>query len=160
MPYDPNVYLQQPSNYLYPPHDAMSQVQMQAHQYPYIPVTNPYANAYSPPHPQSEMFYQQQMPPHIAPVQTFTQRRARAGTMGNIDVPINLQRQAQMLNPGLRNAPAYPWQAMDPQNPANGAYLGTGQGSGNNRRGSIQPPREDQQRRDTQAPYFSRWGHQ
>lgn len=88
--------------------------------------------------------------------QNFNQRRARAGTMGNIELPVNLQRQAQMINPSLRNSPSYgTWQqSMDP---ASQNYMGPGQGSGDNRRGSIHAPNNnDQQRRESQA-YFSRW---
>ena len=158
-PYAQNPYLQaQP--YAYQQSMQMPpSVNLQPQSYPYMHANNPYAHAYSPTQPQGEMYYtNQQMPAQLPPTQSFNQRRARAGTMGNIDVPLNLQRQAQMINPGVRGSPGYGWQAgMDPQIGHNGAYMGPGQGSGNNRRGSIQPPREDQQRRDSQA-YFSRWG--
>ncbi|CCG81774.1 putative Protein kinase Yak1 [Taphrina deformans PYCC 5710] len=88
--------------------------------------------------------------------QNFNQRRARAGTMGHIDMPVNLQRQTHMLNPALRSSPNYgSWQhSMDP---ASQNYMGPGQGSGDNRRGSIQAPNNESQIRDSQA-YFSRWG--
>lgn len=93
---------------------------------------------------------------------TFQHRRARAGTMGNIDVPVNFARHAQQLNPTLRHSPFYAGggagvggaglgsgggyqSAADAQAAlqAQGAtaYLGTGQGSGDVRRASIhQPP--------------------
>lgn len=167
-PYEQNPYLQpqQHQPFIYPQQNvpiSPGSAQMHAQAaFGYMPTSNPYAQAYSPTQ-QADLYYQAQaqMQPHIPPVQTFNQRRARAGTMGNIDVPINLQRQAQMINPGVRGSPGYGWQAgMEPQIGNNGAYMGPGQGSGNNRRGSIQAPREDQQRRESQAPYFSRWGGQ
>lgn len=154
--------------------------------------SNPYANAYSPNHTSAGMYYPSQQSPQMqmqlqaqqqaqiqaqvqmqaqaqaqmqaqAQTQSFGQRRARAGTMGNIDAPINLQRQAQMLNPSIRNSPNYgQWQQQQQQHgadPASQNYMGPGQGSGNNRRGSIQAPNNDQQRRESQA-YFARWQQQ
>ncbi|ORY80046.1 kinase-like domain-containing protein [Protomyces lactucae-debilis] len=89
--------------------------------------------------------------------QTFGQRRARAGTMGNIEVPVNLQRQAQMMNPQVLGNANYGWQgAMQVAQPNN--YMGQGQGSGDNRRGSIHQPMDGERRMDDpNLNYLERW---
>lgn len=194
-PYEVNPYLQPVQAYQYGqqamPPSSMPVSQHSSPIYGGYPVSssNPYANAYSPSHSSSGMYYpaqqaaqaqmqmqaQQQAQTQAqvqmqaqaqaqmqaqAQAQSFGQRRARAGTMGNIDAPINLQRQAQMLNPSIRNSPNYgQWQQQHGMDPANHNYMGPGQGSGNNRRGSIQAPNNEQQRRESQA-YFARWQQQ
>lgn len=128
------------NSYLSPQNLAQAQMQMQSQQ--------------SVSHAQMPVISQLGLQP-----QSFGQRRARAGTMGNMDIPVNLQRQAQMLNPGHHSSASYGnWQA--PLDPASQNYMGPGQGSGDNRRGSIQAPNNnDPQRRDSQA-YFARWQQQ
>lgn len=176
-PYEPNPYLQPLQSYPYPPPTMVATTQQQPSTYAqYPPPSNlPYSYG-NPPgqtldtplyHQQTQMQMQMQAQAQsqmqmqnsgiqAQTNQNFGQRRARAGTMGNIDMPINFQRQAHMLNPALRGSPNYgTWQqTMDP---AEQNYMGPGQGSGDNRRGSIHAPANDQQRRDSQQAYFPRW---
>ncbi|BFZ53908.1 dual specificity protein kinase yak1 [Savitreella phatthalungensis] len=92
----------------------------------------------------------QQPPPAAQQQHTFQQRRARAGTLGNIDSPVHFGRHAAALNPTLRNSPIYGYfpDVRRGGDPAQQAYLGTGQGSGDVRRGSIHPPPQAQQGAD------------
>lgn len=187
-PYEQNPYLQPyatPQQGPVSPTSAASPQHVSSG-YGHYPGTssNPYANAHAPvqqstgmylpaqSHAQVQLQMQAQQAQHAQghlqmPVHTqmhqqsqnFGQRRARAGTMGNMDVPVNLQRQAQMLNPAHGHSPNYGnWQGPVESSTQN--YMGPGQGSGDNRRGSIQAPNNtDPQRRESQA-YFARWQQQ